>query len=84
MLLRNSYGASLDIFSFGVVVVQIVTKSSKVAREADRDALVKQIKARHPLCRLIHDCIQDEKENRPNAKDIRLNLKSKVENLKAL
>ena len=80
----KDYGTSLDIFSFGVVVVQIVTKSSKVAREADRDALVKQIEATHPLCSLIRDCIQDEKEIRPNAKDICRDLESKVENLKTL
>ena len=80
----KNYGASLDIFSFGVVVVQIVTKSSKVAREADRDALVEQIEATHPLCNLIHDCIQYEKRNRPNAKDICHDLESKVKNLKTL
>ena len=80
----KDYGASLDIFSFGVVVVQIVTKSSTVAREADRDALVEQIEATHPLCSLIHDCIQDEKEMRPNAKNICLDLESKVEYLKTL
>ena len=80
----KDYDTSLDIFSFGVVVVQIVTKSSEVARAADRDALVEQIEAKHPLCTLIHDCIQDEKEKRPNAKDISRDLESKVETLKTL
>ena len=80
----KDYDTSLDIFSFGVVVVQIVTKSSKIAREADRDALVEQIEVTHPLCSLIHDCIQDEKELRPDAKDICRDLESKVENLKTL
>ena len=80
----KDYDTSLDIFSFGVVVVQIVTKSSTVACEADRDALVEQIKATHPFCSLIHDCIQDEKEKRPNAKDICRDLESKAENLKTL
>ena len=80
----KDYDTSLDIFSFGVVVVQIVTKSSEVARAADRDALVEQIKAKHPLCSLIHDCIQDEKEKRPNAKDICCDLASKVKNLKTM
>ena len=80
----KKYGPSLDIFSFGVVVVQVVTKSSKIARAADRDALVKQIKATHPLCSLVHDCIQDEKEKRPNAKDVCRDLEFKVENLKTL
>ena len=80
----KEYDASLDIFSFGVVVVQIVTKSGKIARAADRDALVEQIEATHPLCSLIHDCIQVEKEMRPNANDICCDLNIKVENLKML
>ena len=80
----KEYDASLDIFSFGVVVVQIVTKSSKVARAADRDALVEQIEATHPLCSLVHDCIRVEKEMRPNANDVCHDLESKVENLKTL
>ena len=80
----KDYDTSLDIFSFGVVVVQLVMKSSEVARVADRDALVEQIEAKHPLCSLIHDCIQDEKEKRPNAKDICCDLASKVKNLKTM
>ena len=80
----KDYDTSLDIFSFGVVVVQIVTKTSKIAREADRDALVEQIEVNHPLCSLIRDCIQVEKELRPDAKDICRDLESKVENLKTL
>ena len=71
------YDDSLDVFSFGVVVVQIVTKSSKIAREADRDKLVKQIEKSHPLCSLIHKCIQHEKERRPSAEDICCDLKAK-------
>ena len=80
----KDYDTSLDIFSFGVVVVQLVTKSSEVARAADRDALVEQIEAKHPLCSLVHDCIQVEKEKRPNAKDICCDLASKVKNLKTM
>ena len=80
----KDYDTSLDIFSFGVVVVQIVMKSSKVTREADRDALVKQIEVNHSLYSLIHDCIQVEKEKRPNAKDICHDLAYKVESLKTM
>ena len=61
-----------------------MTKSSKIAHEADRDVLIKQVEATHPLYSLIHDCIQVEKENRPNAKDICQDLASKVENLKTI
>ena len=61
-----------------------MTKTSKIAREADRDALVEQIEVNHPLCSLIRDCIHVEKELRPDAKDICRDLESKVENLKTL
>ena len=80
----KDYDTSLDIFSVGVVVVQIVTKTSKIACEADRDALVEQIEVNHPLCSLIRDCIQVEKELCQDAKDICHDLESKVENLKTL
>ena len=73
----KNYDASLDVFSFGVVVVQMVTKSSKIAREADRDKLVKQIEKSHPLHSLIHKCIQHEKERRPSAEEISRDLKAK-------
>ena len=66
----KDYDCSLDIFSFGVVVVQIVTRVSRIVRVADRDELVKRIEVTHPLHSLIQDCIQYEKENRPNAKHV--------------
>ena len=78
------YDTSLDIFSFGVVLVQIVTKSSHISREAERDSLVTQIEETHPLCSLIHDCIQCDKEMRPDASSICCNLETKVNNLKTL
>ena len=74
----KDYDSSLDIFSFGVVVVQIVTKSNQIIHAGDRDALIKQIEETHPLCSLIHECVQLEKEKRPNAMEIHHNLETKV------
>ena len=80
----KDYGTSLDIFSFGVVLVQIVTKSSHISREAERDSLVTQIEETHPLCSLIHDCIQHDKDLRPDASSICCDLETKVNSLKTL
>ena len=80
----KDYDFSLDIFSFGVVVVQIVTRASRIVRVADRDDLVKKIEVTHPLHSLIQDCIQYAKENRPNAKHVCCILESKVEKLKTM
>lgn len=77
----KDYDSSLDIFSFGVVIVQIVMKASSIVSEAVRDHLVKQIEVTHPLCSLIHDCIHQEKEKRPSAEHICFCLKSKFDNL---
>ena len=80
----KDYDFSLDVFSFGVVIVQLVMRASHIIRVADRDDLVKEIEVTHPLHSLIQDCIQYEKEKRPNANDIRCVLESKVEELKAM
>ena len=74
----RDYDSSLDIFSFGVVVVQIVTKSNQIIRASDRDALIEQIEETHPLCSLIHECVQLEKEKRPNAMEICRDLETKL------
>ena len=75
---------SLDVFSFGVVVIQIVTRASEIISVAVRDDLVKKIEVTHPLRSLIQDCIQDEKEKRPSAKDVCHILEIKVEELKTM
>ena len=77
----KDYDSSLDIFSFGVVVVQIVTKSDQIIRAKDRDDLIEQIEGTHPLYSLIHECVQSEKEKRPNAIQICHDLETKVRSL---
>jgi len=81
---RKDYDFSLDVFSFGVVVIQIVTRASEIISVAVRDDLVKKIEVTHPLHSLIQGCIQDEKEKRPSAKDICHILEIKVEELKTM
>ena len=58
------YDTTLDIFSFGVVVVQIVMKAPKVTHPRDRDSLVQKIESSHPLRKVIVWCLHKDKEKR--------------------
>ena len=40
----NEYDSSLDIFSFGVVMVQMVVKADRIACSVDRDVYIEEIK----------------------------------------
>ena len=50
-------------------------------RAKDRDDLIEQIEGTHPLYSLIHECVQSEKEKRPNAIQICHDLETKVRSL---
>ena len=64
------HDASLDIFSFGVVAVQIVMKAPTVARQRDRDSLVQKIESSHPLRKVIVCCLHKDKEKRPKTPEV--------------
>ena len=64
------HDASLDIFSFGVVAVQIVMKAPTVALPRDRDSLVQKIELSHPLREVVICCLHKDKKRRPNISDI--------------
>lgn len=82
VIARKDYDFSLDIFSFGVVVIQIVMRASRIISVVARDDLVKKIKETHSLHSLIRDCIQNDKKERPNAEQICRNLRSELGSLK--
>ena len=75
----NEYDSSLDIFSFGVVMVQIVENISRITCSADRDLYIQEIKNAElpsPLYQLIVCCVQVDKAGRQNAVQIIVNLET--------
>ena len=73
------YSAKLDIYSFGVLMIQIITTQfpnptpfsicmvdnlTEVERRADDLAV---ISTDHPICPLIIDCLNNDRAERPNA-----------------
>ena len=65
----NEYDSSFDIFSFRVVMVQMVVKAHRIACSVDRDVYIEEIKnaeAMSPLYNLIACCVQTNKNSRPN------------------
>ena len=75
----NEYDSSLDIFSFGAIMVQIVKNISRITCSADRDLYIQEIKNAKfpsPLYQLIVCCVQVDKAGRPNALQIIINLET--------
>ena len=64
------YDHSLDVFSLGVVMVQIAHHLETVKSAKDRSLYVAQIPDTHKLLPLIRSCIQDDNRRRPLAQEI--------------
>ena len=67
---NEEYDYSLDVFSLGVIMVQIVRKVETVKTAKDRSFLVSQIPTTHRLKSIISDCLQKDRRRRPTARDI--------------
>ena len=69
----KSYDASIDIFMFGVVMVQIAHSVPKVDSIDTRQELLRTISDNHPLKNpvdLFELCVKDVKEDRPKAQKV--------------
>ena len=67
---NEEYDHSLDVFSLGAVMVQIVCKLETVKSPATRSYYVAQIPDTHLLKPLIVECLQKEKDKRPLAETL--------------
>ncbi|XP_064386715.1 uncharacterized protein LOC135335225 [Halichondria panicea] len=66
----EKYDNSLDVFSLGVIIVQIVCKLKTIKSAKDRSDHVAQIPHTHRLRKLINSCLQEDMTKRPTARDI--------------
>ena len=67
---EEKYDSSLDVFSLGAVIVQIVCKLETIKSAKNRSDHVAQIPHTHRLRKLIDSCLQENMMRRPSAKDI--------------
>ncbi len=67
---KEKYDSSLDVFSLGVIMVQIVHKLETIKSVEDRSFHVAQIPHTHRLRELIDSCLQEDMTKRPSARDI--------------
>ena len=65
----EEYDFSLDVFSLGVIMIQIVLKVETVKTVKDRSTLVSQFPVTHKLKTIISDSLKEDKRKRPTAKD---------------
>ncbi len=66
----EKYDHSLDVFSLGVIMVQIIHCVETIQTAEDRLMYVEKISNSHFLKSLIHKCLQEDKNQRPNAKNV--------------
>ena len=64
---NEEYDHSLDVFSLGVIMVQILHKVETVKTVKDRSFLVSQIPTTHRLKPIISDCLEENQRRRPTA-----------------
>ncbi|XP_064407318.1 uncharacterized protein LOC135352087 isoform X1 [Halichondria panicea] len=67
---KDNYDNSLDVFSLGVIMMQIVCKLKTIKSAKDRSFHVAQIPHTHRLTKLINSCLQEDMRRRPSARDI--------------
>ena len=77
----ESYDMSIDIFMFGVVMLQTAYKIPYVKSPRCRRELISELSESHTLKKHIQHCVDLEKNKRPTAKEIHTELKKKFENL---
>ena len=77
----ESYDMSIDIFMFGVVMLQIAHKIPYVKSPKCRRERIDELSESHALKKHIQGCIETEKNKRPTAKEVHTELKKRYENL---
>jgi serine/threonine protein kinase len=77
----ESYDMSVDIFMFGVVMLQIIYQLPYVKSPRRRRELINELSESHALTEHIQHCMDLEKNKRPKAKGIHTELKKEFENL---
>ncbi|XP_064400038.1 mitogen-activated protein kinase 3-like isoform X2 [Halichondria panicea] len=80
---KEKYDTSLDVFSLGAIMVQIVRKLKTVKSVEDRLDHVAQIPHTHRLRTLIDSCLQEDMRRRPSARDIYASLTSDSDTVEA-
>ncbi len=67
---EEKYDSSLDVFSLGAIMVQIVCKLETIKSPQDRSFHVAQIPHTHRLRKLIGRCLREDMTRRPSATDV--------------
>ncbi|XP_064407503.1 leucine-rich repeat serine/threonine-protein kinase 2-like [Halichondria panicea] len=80
---QRNYDNSVDVFSLGAIMVQIVCKLKTIKSVEDRSFHVAQIPHTHRLRKLIDSCLQEDMRRRPSARDIYASLTSDSDTVEA-
>ena len=76
----TSYGPSIDIFMFGVVMIQVAHGIPYIKSRREREELIERLLESLPMKISIRRCLEIERNKRPTAKEIHTEIRKIREN----
>ena len=70
----SCYNSMFDIYSFGALMVQIVRHLPTIKDRNERSFELELIQANHPIKKIIIDCLNENRDNRPSAAHLKRRL----------
>ena len=64
------YSYSIDVYSFGVIATQIIQVKVHLNRKSVLTSLFEKIPDTNPLKKIIHSCLSEDKDKRPEAVNV--------------
>ena len=66
---EDGHNYALDMYSFGVIVVQIVSTKTEIKKKSELNLIVEKVPESHLLKHIIHSCLSENCSDRPQAAD---------------
>ena len=66
----SKQGPKMDVYSYGVLLLEVCTRKFPDPKSIDNEALLKKIQSRSQLAPVIRQCLQVLPDDRPSMKDV--------------
>ena len=78
----TDYDLSLDVYMFGVIMVQIIHTVPDIRSPEERYRLINEVPKDHPMKQVVNSCVMREKDDRPKAERVSNDLQKVLQNMK--
>ena len=66
----SEQGPKMDVYSYGVLLLEMCTRKFPDPKSIDNEALLKKIQSRSQLASVVRQCLQVLPDDRPSMKDV--------------